>query len=334
MLQLRNGTGLAATIFISPDPDGVDTVYTVVKGTFALGETLVPAAEQLPIALAPVHYGEPAETSMRVPSDMSLVKPGTDVLLLGHAYAPGDRPATQVDVSLSAGALQRTVRVFGDRVWRNGIAPSISAPEPFQRMPLVWERAYGGTEAVGGEVRGEARNPVGTGFRARDSERPVAGIRLPNLEDPARLIGSWKDTPAPACFAPVSAHWEPRQSYAGTYDAAWQATRAPYVPADFDPRFFQLAPPGLVAPDYLRGGEAVEVRGATPNGLLRFRIPEVRVTVTYTLDSGSQPRPAPLDTVLIEPDAGRVVLVWRSALACDKKALRVREVAPAVARAA
>jgi hypothetical protein len=105
--------------------------------------------------------------------------------------------------------------------------------------------------------------------------------------------------------------------------------RSPYLPLDFDRRFFQVAPPGLVAPAYLRGGEAVEVRGATPSGLLRFQLPLASVRVTFMLDDAPQVRPADLDTVLIEPDAGRVVLVWRSALRCDKKTLRVREVAVA-----
>jgi hypothetical protein len=33
------------------------------------------------------------------------------------------------------------------------------------------------------------------------------------------------------------------------------------------------------------------------------------------------------DTVIIEPDADRVVAVWRAALPCDKKALKVKEIA-------
>jgi len=336
MLQLTNSTGLEATIFVSPDPDGVDSVYTVVKGTFVLGDRLVPTDEQVPVILMPEHYGDPAQTSIRVPSDVSFVKPGTDVLLVGHAYSPGGRPTAQMDVSLSVGPVEKVVRVFGDRTWKgNGVGYSTTWPEPFERIPLVWERAYGGTEVVKGQpTRAEARNPVGAGFRARDGERPIAGMPLPNLEDPAAPIRSWKDAPPPACFAPVSAHWQPRISYAGTYDEAWQADRAPYLPTDFDERFFQLAPPGLVVPGYLQGGELVEVRGATPGGVVRFELPAVRVTVTHTLDAGARPCPAPLDTVLIEPDAGRVVLVWRSVLACDKKTLRVREVTPTVDRAA
>jgi len=69
------------------------------------------------------------------------VKPGTDVVLVGHAYA-GARPEARVDVSLDVGPLRKIVRVTGDRVWtRAGMAWIASRPVPFQRLPLVYERA-------------------------------------------------------------------------------------------------------------------------------------------------------------------------------------------------
>ena len=331
MLQLANDTGLAATLFAAPDPGGIDSLYTVVKGTFALDRLdawgmPALAAEQVPPVLADEHHGEPLASSVRAPSDVALVKPATDVLLMGSAYAPAGRPVTWMDVTLTAGPMVKTVRVFGDRVWRDGATVSATAPAPFKRMPLVWERAYGGTDQAAGEPRGEPRNPVGAGFRAPDGEKRLAGLPLPNLEDPGEPVLDWKDAPPPAAFAPVAPHWLPRRSFAGTYDEAWQSGRAPYLPTDFDPRFFQLAPPGLVAPGYFQGGETVEVTGATPEGRLRFRLPALAVQVEYALNGGTETPPVHLDTVLIEPDERRVVLVWRTVLACDKKLLKVREI--------
>jgi hypothetical protein len=160
------------------------------------------------------------------------------------------------------------------------------------------------------------------------------GALLPNLEDPKSLIGSWKDRPIPACFAPICGHWEPRKAWAGTYDEAWQQTRAPYLPTDFDARFAQVAPPGQVVAGYLAPGTEIEVRGATPDGTLRCSIPPLRAQVAYLVDQTPQMQPANLDTLLIEPDAGRMVLVWRSSLRCDKTALRINEVRPVVQKAA
>ena len=330
MLQLANRTGFAATMLAAPDPDGIDSLYTVVKGTFSLAQldaSGVPARadDQVQPVLASEHYGDPAASSIRLPSDLSLMKPSTDVLLLGTAYAP-NRATTWMDVSLSVGVVRKIVRVFGDRLWRGNMSAGATAPARFEQVPLVWERAYGGIDHAKGEARGEPRNPVGAGYRANDGEKQLDGLALPNLEDPYDPITSWKQTPAPAAFAPVCPHWQPRVSFAGTYDEAWQSRRAPYLPHDFDTRFFQLAPPGLVAPAYLQGGEVIDVTGATPSGRFMCRVPTVPLQVEYRLDNSTQSPPLHLDTVIVEPDQARLVLVWRTTLACDKKLLRIREI--------
>jgi len=225
MLQLKNPTGLAATVFLSADPEGVDTLYAVVKGTFALDAPLDAAGEpplapeQVPVTLAPEHCGDPATSSFRVASDVHLLKPATDVLLVGHAHAPGGRPTTWMDVALAVGPVRKMVRVIGDRVWLHDAVWAPSDPVPFTTMPLVWERAFGGREEVEGVPHEEPRNPVGAGFRATD---PTVGMPLPNLEDPSAPVTSWKAGPTPACFAPLCAHWMPRRQWAGTYDARWE----------------------------------------------------------------------------------------------------------------
>jgi hypothetical protein len=328
MLQLNNTTGLAATIFAAPNPDGIDSLYTIIKGTYALNRLdaagfPVVAEEQVPPVLADEYHGDPIGSSVRVPSDLALIKPATDVVLAGTAYAPHGRTTTWMDVSVSVGPLRKDLRVFGDRFWRSG---EPTPPQAFERMPLVWERAFGGIDTVKDKLHGEARNPVGTGFRAPHGEKPLEDLPLPNLEDPHVPISSWKDRPAPVGFAPVAAHWEPRKSFAGTFDEPWQKNRAPYLPKDFDPRFFQVAPEGLIASGYLGGGEIIDISGATPGGRLAFRLPAVRWKVDYVMDGSTESPPLNLDTVLIEPDLTRVILVWRTVLACDKKLLKVREI--------
>jgi len=336
VLQLKNETGFKATIAAIPDTDGVDALWAIVKATFTIGETLQIAEEQVPITLESVHFGEPGESSIATPSDIGLGKPGTDVLLVGHAHAPGARAARESEVSLRIGSLAKRVRVFGDRVWGTGtMRTGISTPEPFRTMPLVWERAFGGTDVVESrtpELHGEGRNPVGAGFRVKNGRKALDGLMLPNLEDPRKLISGWQDRPLPACFAAIAPHWEPRRSYAGTYDERWQRRRAPYLPQDFDARFFQVAPPDQVTRGHLRGDEEVEIRGATPDGSLRLRLPGLRPEVAFQLDDDRIPRPAALDTLLIEPDEARVVLTWRSHLSCDKKLLRVREITVSAAQ--
>jgi len=98
------------------------------------------------------------------------------------------------------------------------------------------------------------------------------------------------------------------------------------LPDDFDPRFLQVAPPPLVAPAPLEGGEAVELIGFQADGAMHLALPAGRPTIVFHLDGKPEERPAMLDTVIIEPTARRLQLVWRTAFACDKKALKVREV--------
>src|SRR6266571_7652873 len=117
MLQFKNTTPFQGAIYLIPDAAGIDTVFAVVKATLVLGERLSLAEKQLPVTLADEYHGEPGKTSIKTPSDVSLTKLATDVLLLGTAYAPRGRPTTQMDVSLTAGPLRKTIRVFGDRLW-------------------------------------------------------------------------------------------------------------------------------------------------------------------------------------------------------------------------
>jgi hypothetical protein len=174
VLQVDNQTPFEASILLSANPEGIDTLYAVVKGTFTLGDSLSLADEQVPVALADEYQGDPGNSSIRLPGDISLTKPGTDVLLLGHAYAPNGRETTHMDVSVGVGATWKTARVFGDRYWvATTPGYAISQPEPFEMMPLVWERAFGGTDWVQGELRAEVRNPVGTGFAVDGGERAL-----------------------------------------------------------------------------------------------------------------------------------------------------------------
>jgi hypothetical protein len=332
MLQLRNDTPFQGALMLLPNADGVDTVYAVVKGTFVLvatpdGVRLSLSDAPLAVQVAPEYYGAPGTSSIRRPSDVSLEKAGTDVLVIGQAWAPAGRPTAVLDVSVMVGPVWNQARVYGDRVWeRGGVGYMPTPPAPFLAVPLVWERAYGGRDRTAGGIAEESRNPVGTGFRTGEGLEPVEGLSLPNIEDPGAPLTSWSQRPAPVGFGPLDAYWEPRRSFAGTYDERWQSERAPYLPEDFDARFLQVAPPSLIVPGHLRGDEPVALRGLTADGVLQFHLPAVAPSVTYRLDDGRVERPALLDTVILEPDAGRVVLVWRAALVCDKKALRVREV--------
>lgn len=329
MLQVENRTPFAATLFVFPDAEGIDTLYPVVKATFTIGEGGVRLAEaQRPIAAADEPWGEPGRSSLKYAAEAHLRKPATDVVVVGAGHAPGGRPAPYFGVSLSVGALKKVVHVFGDRVWKSGaLGPSPSAPEPIASVPLLWERAYGGQEDLGGgTILCEPRNPVGRGFLGKRRARDLVGAALPNLEHPAQPLRSPGDRVSPAGVGFVAASWQPRAGYAGTYDEAWQKGRAPYLPVDFDPRFFQAAPADQIYPGYLKGGEPVELQNLSPAGVQRFALPACALAVEAHVGGQVHRPPMAIETVLLEPDQGRFSLLFRGAVPCDKRVLEIGKV--------
>lgn len=331
MLQLKNDTPFKADIALFPNERGVDTLYVTIKATFTLQESVTLAEQQEPVRLADEYQGEPGRTSLKYSSDVHLTKPATDVIVIGSAHAPDGKPVASLDVSVSVGERRKTIRVFGDRKWyRSENDLRISAPEPFVTMPLVHERAFGGIHETEQKTLFEPRNPVGIGFIGERELAEMDRQPLPNLEDPAHLIASPGDQPPPACFSAIAPSWEPRKSFAGTYDAVWQKGRAPYLPEDFQSRFFNAAHTDLAGSGYLQGGEQVVITNMAPRGILRFDLPSCALDVSVQIGECTKRPPMNLETVLIEPDESRFSMLWRSFVECDKKALKVSQVTVAM----
>src|SRR5512133_3126852 len=103
-MNFINTTQLSAAPFFLMDHTGAETLLLVAKGTWSIAAdgTLTPADEQLPITSEPVYSGEPGRSSLIYDTDIVLKKPGTDCVLIGHAWAQqGGGP--HVDVTFSVG---------------------------------------------------------------------------------------------------------------------------------------------------------------------------------------------------------------------------------------
>jgi hypothetical protein len=251
----------------------------------------------------------PGVVSYRVEPHFAFVKPATDVVLVGHAHARGQ---LEVSVGLRVGPVSKSLVVRGDRTWVK-VAGSIrpTKPHPFQRIPLRWERAFGGWDRRDPDKPVPFwPNPVGLGYHP-DGSRFEEGLRLPNLEDPGAPLESWGQVVPSVGFGFTMPNWKPRLGLAGTYDAKWLEDRMPLLPADFDRRFFNAAPAGLVG--HLRGDEPVAVTGATAHGQLGFPLPGLRppqllCQLMHSKDVLVETR---LDTVVIDTDRMRVLLFYR-----------------------
>lgn len=325
MLQLKNSTPFAPAIAVFPDKEGVDTLYVMVKATFTLGPKIAIAEVQVPPTAADEYWGEPGKSSLKYASEFHLGKPTTDVVLVGKAWAPGGKAAFEGAVMVSVAGRQQVVRIYGDRTWKGR---ALSDPQPFLSIPLVYERAYGGgyEPAPGQPPLAEERNPVGTGFLGKRAPAELAGHKVPNLEHPTQMIQRLGDTPPPVGFGFVAPSWLPRRAFAGTYDKTWQKKRAPYLPADFNPAFFNCAAPELIMPAFLKGGEPVKVVGASKQGGLHFEVPREKPRLGIKIAGSVESPLLQLETLLIEPEDNRFCVTWRACLPCDKKVLKVEEV--------
>ncbi|PKM46541.1 MAG: DUF2169 domain-containing protein [Gammaproteobacteria bacterium HGW-Gammaproteobacteria-1] len=329
MLEIRNHTPLTVSLIPGLDKHGVDYAVVVMKGKFQIvpdTPRLLFSEEPAPIIQGDVHYGEPDLTSVRYASDIVPYKVGTDIVVNGHAYAPNGR-GYSVDAVVQVGNQRKTCRVFGDRYWDRSSKAVMtwapSQPEPFERMPVIYENAYGGIDKAASDETApafDARNPVGKGFVSR-AGKPEQGISLPNLEDPQKLIQDWKDQPPPAGFGFICRSWQPRIALAGTYDEQWKKQRMPLLPMDFDERYFNGAHPDLITQTLLRGGERVMLSNLSPSGQLTFDLPVWSEPITFFIKDKKEVLQPTLDTVVIEPDSNSVQVTWRASLPCHKQFL-------------
>lgn len=322
---LTNFTAFSAEKFVLPDKDGQENVLIVVAASFeaASRDTLRVAEEQPPIRVADEYSGDRALSSVRYEADLALMKPAADVLVHGDAHAPYGRPAGAVPVSLAVADIRKDLLVSGDRVWRRtpiGVSPS--SPKPFTRMPLVYERAFGGMTADAADPR----NLVGVGFRGAVSADPAIETEIPNIERPDTLVRSRSDRPEPAGFNVVSRGWRPRLDYAGTYDQNWLDHDWPLLPKDFDARHNQSAPLDQQSRE-VRGGEPVRLLNMTPEGQWIFRLPTLDIPVLLFFDRRQEPAALRLDTILLEPNLHRVTMTSRVAITIRRNAGLLREIA-------
>ena len=240
MWAVRNYTAYAAQKSWGRDKDGVHEWIVVLKGTYDINPngTLRLADKQLEPLLLPEYNGEDGVSSLRYEADLVSPKPTTDVLINGTAYAPKGQPSSGFLVSVRIGRIHKELKVVGNRRWKAGLfGLHPSKVEPIIKVPIIYERAFGGFDHSDPDPKRQqmdTRNPVGCGLVRREGEL------LPNFEYPDQSLKKG----GPAGFGAIANYWSPRRELQGTYDEAWQKSRFPLLPADWDPRSLLCSPLG------------------------------------------------------------------------------------------
>ncbi|WP_433937378.1 DUF2169 domain-containing protein [Sorangium cellulosum] len=289
-----------ASLLWQPRPDAWMLTFAC-KTTFALrpGESPL-APEQEPLREADAHWRDDPAFSLYASTDIVPIRPRADVVLVGHAFAPGQAPVRSLVARLSVGEIDKSIEVFCDRSFTKEGA--LREGQPFARMPLLWERAARGADAA---------NAVGIAAGARDA---YGAHRLPNLVPPGTAISGPDDVIEPVGFGPIAPSWPARRSRLGRHAAAfasgeWQ--RSP-LPADLDASYFNAAPPDQQVAS-LRGDERIALENLHPElPRLATRLAGERPQA-FVERPGQAAQPVVLrpDLLWIHTDRALCALTWR-----------------------
>lgn len=134
---------------------------------------------------------------------------------------------------------------------------------------------------------------------------------------PLRRMLSTGDGRALAPSGPVARTEASRTRLAGTFDAAWQRDRWPFLPADHDIAYHLAAPPEQRVEGFWAGDEELALRDLCPGrGMVRARLPGITPKVFALRTEAGEPEALRmrLDTVVVDALAGRVIALWRGTL--------------------
>jgi hypothetical protein len=339
-------------------------LMVLAKRTYTLtpGKPCIPADEQLPIRITPIF--DPARGNLLI-ADVETYpwKELTDVVVRGHVYS---FLKTQVEAAVSVPPFVKALSVQGDRRCVRDADGRVrfSDPEPFEKMPLEYDRAYGGRDRWTEARRGnrwsllapyaqentdlDAYNPFvyprnrhGRGYLVEETPEALDELVLPNIEDPDDLLTpdrlaaghphEWHTMPLPAGTTWIPPSYFCRGAFLGMYPF-WKELpdklpelRRGLLPGEVkDVSIFKAHPlvlrytngasPGLQVP-YLQPGTSITLTHMHPKTRrltieLPPDVPEISVDGRDGKLVATQPV---MHHVEIEPDEGRMSIVWRGA---------------------
>lgn len=240
--------------------------------------------------------------------DEGYAKAQGEFLLYGASYAPDGRPVEQQRVSVRVGPQRRQLIVSGDRHF--DALGLISRAQPYTRMPITPQTAFGGPSDTG--------NPAGKGAAGMTDADGAVRWPLPNVESEAQPLTERGKRVAPAGFWGNTAAMPARQRYLGSCDDRWLRQQWPHLPDDTRIEFFQTAPDDQRIAGYFHGDESVELINLHPQQrVLESRLPGLRARcfVNRRLVEGGtafEEVQAFAETVWLLPDSNCGIVLYRA----------------------
>lgn len=239
---------------------------------------------------------------------------GAGVTAAGMVRGPGRTPHV-AHVDLRVGAERRRLLVTGDRRWvKNAGKLVASAPEAWDRMPLSWSLAFGGSiEIPPGPVGPEGLphpggrfeyplNPGGKGLIL--DEAKAEGVALPNIESPGAVMKEPLDRPKPAGFAPcpelagLRVPGDVSDDFLGDFDKALRLTLR-----------MRHAAPGDLVFEGLSVGTELGLEGVGERPMV-FAVPACPVRVGVRKGKKATVLPASIRSVHMSGEDGAVIVCF------------------------
>jgi hypothetical protein len=276
------------------------SLSVVCKATFRLTpDELELAGDQIPIHRADRHWDDKSTASAYAPSDLAPFKPKVDVVVVGHAYAPGRLPRASLTARLSLGEIDKQLVVKGARVRdaQGEVGPAAS----FKRMPLRYERALASRSDD---------NPAGVPAEGRPD--PDGAAFLPNIEP-----SPGQNVVEPIGFGPIAASWPARARRLGRHSEYWSHTEwyERELPRELDFGYFNVAPLDQQV-EVLSTGERILLENLHPeHPRLITHLPALK-PVAYVERANAEPELLTLrcDTLWIDTAELACTLTWRGQL--------------------
>ena len=319
-MEIYNQTPFLHAFTEGLDKAGRGHLSLVVKGNFdfpdAEGREPEASREQRPLVMADEYTGEPGLSATLWESDFAFRKARCDVIVQGAAYAPGGRPVKGVRVGVRVGGWAKMLDVIGSREWRV-LGPFVTATKPhlFTKMYFSYDTAFGGHDRSDPENPMPAvyrPNPVGLGWGQVRKIARLSGQSLPNTQGVDKPVTSPFGSYRPMALGPIGRGWPERLRYGGTYDQHWQDEIFPFLPKDFDERYYQCAPEDQQV-EFPAPGTPVTLGNLTPRGREAFRLPRVTELMIQVFRGREMAleRSVWPDTLLFDCEARVMMLVWR-----------------------
>lgn len=293
-----------ASVVWQPRP-GAWALTAIIKATYRLEPLRSPLAEvQEAPSTEDNHWDDDPAKSLYAASDMVPFKRRPEVLLVGHAFAPGGKPVRSLLARMQVGEVDKAIEVWCDRVFSQ--EGQLLEGRAFTKMPLRWERAAGGPGTW---------NPVGMRFDAAPDM--YGSLPVPNLQPPGRLLAWRGDSFEPIGFGPLAPTWPLRAGQlsleaAARWASMWFAQPLTDGP---DAGFFSVAPPDQRTEE-LRPDERIVLENLHPvHARLVTNLAELRPRAVVERATGEREELRLVaDTLSIDTDRSVATLVWRGSV--------------------